>query len=80
MMGLASFLISIPAILLLWMSFSSNKPYECKWGEGERQKRGEEEGVWGRGRREGVWERGGGWEDVDARNQNLTKSILRIVQ
>ena len=27
MIGLASFLISMPAILLLWMSFSSNNPY-----------------------------------------------------
>lgn len=46
MMGLASFLISIPAILLLWMSFSSNKPYEMGVGEGgerERQKGGKGE-------------------------------------
>ena len=66
MMGLASFLISIPAILLLWMSFSSNKPYECKWGEGERQKRGEEGGG-------GVGQKGGEGERWRIGKERMSK-------
>ena len=34
MIGFASFLISIPAILLLWISFDSSRP--CEVDEGVR--------------------------------------------
>ncbi len=64
MTGLASFFISTPAILLLWISFSSRRPYGWRGGKDDRQEKQLESG---QGRQAG--ETVGEWDKKDGREK-----------